>query len=97
MIHAREALETLDSLDQDSLKPLLKRVDEPPTVKDPPPFDLARAHALYKALFGQVEDVIAGKRLQRTTLVLVDLVRVGVGRWRQFFRTSPTFRRPHGA
>ena len=27
------------------------------------PFDLARAHALYKALFGQVEDLIRGKHL----------------------------------
>ena len=34
-----------------------------PKANDPLPFDLARAHALYKALFGQVEDVIAGKRL----------------------------------
>ncbi len=29
----------------------------------PLPFDLARAHALYKALFGQVEDLIKGKQL----------------------------------
>ena len=29
----------------------------------PLPFDLARAHALYKALFGQVEDLIKGKHL----------------------------------
>jgi CHAT domain-containing protein len=28
-----------------------------------PPFDLARAHALYRALFGPVDDVIAGKQL----------------------------------
>jgi CHAT domain-containing protein/tetratricopeptide (TPR) repeat protein len=28
-----------------------------------PPFDLARAYALYRALFGPVEDVIAGKQL----------------------------------
>jgi CHAT domain-containing protein len=28
-----------------------------------PPFDLARAHAFYRALFGQLEDVIAGKQL----------------------------------
>ena len=27
------------------------------------PFDVARAHALYKALFGDVEDLIAGKQL----------------------------------
>jgi tetratricopeptide (TPR) repeat protein/CHAT domain-containing protein len=27
------------------------------------PFDLARAHALYKALFGRVEDLIAGRHL----------------------------------
>jgi tetratricopeptide (TPR) repeat protein len=30
---------------------------------DLPPFDLARAHALYRSLFGQVEDLIKGKRL----------------------------------
>ena len=29
----------------------------------PLPFDLARAHALYKALFGQIEDLINDKRL----------------------------------
>jgi CHAT domain-containing protein len=29
----------------------------------PLPFDLARAHGLYKALFGQVEDIIKGKHL----------------------------------
>src|SRR5262249_39801863 len=29
----------------------------------PLPFDLARAHALYKQLFGQVEDLIGDKRL----------------------------------
>src|SRR5262249_37949302 len=29
----------------------------------PLPFDLERAHALYKALFGQVEDMIQGKHL----------------------------------
>ena len=29
----------------------------------PLPFNLARAHALYKALFGQVEDLIKGKQL----------------------------------
>jgi CHAT domain-containing protein len=29
----------------------------------PLPFDLARAHALYEALFGQVEDLIKGKQL----------------------------------
>ena len=27
------------------------------------PFDLARAHELYKALFGKVEDLIKGKQL----------------------------------
>lgn len=30
---------------------------------DPLPFDLARAHTLYKALFGDVEDLIKGKQL----------------------------------
>jgi CHAT domain-containing protein len=30
---------------------------------DPLPFDLARAHGVYQALFGQVEDVIKNKRL----------------------------------
>jgi CHAT domain-containing protein/tetratricopeptide (TPR) repeat protein len=34
----------------------------PPANKSPP-FDAARAHALYKALFGEVEDLIAGKQL----------------------------------
>jgi CHAT domain-containing protein len=34
-----------------------------PRAADLPPFDLARAHALYRALFGQLEDVIAGKQL----------------------------------
>jgi tetratricopeptide (TPR) repeat protein/CHAT domain-containing protein len=29
----------------------------------PAPFDVARAHALYKALFGQIEDLIKDKRL----------------------------------
>jgi CHAT domain-containing protein/tetratricopeptide (TPR) repeat protein len=29
----------------------------------PLPFDLARAHALYKGLFGEVEDIIKGKQL----------------------------------
>jgi CHAT domain-containing protein/tetratricopeptide (TPR) repeat protein len=34
-----------------------------PSAADLPPFDLARAHAFYRALFGQLEDVIAGKQL----------------------------------
>jgi CHAT domain-containing protein len=34
-----------------------------PASSDPLPFDLAKAHALYKALFGQVEDLIKGKHL----------------------------------
>jgi tetratricopeptide (TPR) repeat protein len=34
-----------------------------PGENDPLPFDHARAHALYKALFGEVEDLIAGKHL----------------------------------
>jgi hypothetical protein len=38
---------------------------EPDGLKDevPLPFDLARTHALYKALFGKVEDVIKNKHL----------------------------------
>lgn len=34
-----------------------------PDPSQPLPFHLGRAHELYKALFGQVQDVIAGKRL----------------------------------
>jgi CHAT domain-containing protein len=34
-----------------------------PVKRDPLPFDLQRAHALYKALFGQVEDLIKDKKL----------------------------------
>jgi CHAT domain-containing protein/Tfp pilus assembly protein PilF len=37
--------------------------EKAPTDKDQLPFDLARAHALYKALFGKVEDLIKGKDL----------------------------------
>ena len=37
--------------------------DKIPKEDDPLPFDHARAHALYKALFGQVEDVIRDKHL----------------------------------
>ena len=38
-------------------------LDKVPRDNDPLPFDHARAHALYKALFGQVEDLIKGKHL----------------------------------
>src|SRR5262249_33665362 len=34
-----------------------------PAEGDPLPFDLARAHALYKGLFGEVEDLIKGRHL----------------------------------
>ncbi len=34
-----------------------------PDASGPLPFDLGKAHELYKALFGQIEDMIAGKRL----------------------------------
>jgi len=34
-----------------------------PDLSQPLPFDLGRAHFLYKALFGQVEDLIKDKRL----------------------------------
>ena len=37
--------------------------DKAPNGNAPLPFDLARAHALYKALFGQVEDLIRDKHL----------------------------------
>ena len=36
---------------------------ELPDPSRPLPFHLGRAHALYEALFGQIEDMIAGKRL----------------------------------
>ena len=32
-------------------------------IPDPLPFDPGMAHELYEALFGQVEDLIRGKRL----------------------------------
>jgi CHAT domain-containing protein len=38
-------------------------VGKAPESGNPLPFDLARAHQLYQALFGQVEDLIKGKRL----------------------------------
>jgi len=37
--------------------------DEDRGLGKPLPFDLGRAHALYKALFGEVEDLIKGKQL----------------------------------
>ena len=37
--------------------------DQLPKPNDPLPFDAARAHALYKGLFGQVDDLIKGKHL----------------------------------
>jgi tetratricopeptide (TPR) repeat protein len=37
--------------------------DKMPKSHEPLPFDVARAHALYKALFGQAEDLIHGKHL----------------------------------
>ena len=38
-------------------------VEKAPDGDNPLPFDLARAHQLYQALFGQVEDLIKGKHL----------------------------------
>ena len=38
-------------------------LDKAPAPSDPLPFDHTRAHELYKALFGEVEDLIAGKHL----------------------------------
>ena len=38
-------------------------LDKAPKFGEPLPFDLARAHELYQALFGQVEDLIKGKHL----------------------------------
>jgi tetratricopeptide (TPR) repeat protein/CHAT domain-containing protein len=46
----------------DSLKVDYSRVDHDVFGK-PLPFDLARAHALYQGLFGQIEDLIKNKRL----------------------------------
>lgn len=37
--------------------------DKVPENNAPLPFDVARAHALYKAMFGQAEDIIRGKHL----------------------------------
>jgi hypothetical protein len=34
-----------------------------PGIPKPLPFDLVRAHALYTALFGQIEDLITDKEL----------------------------------
>lgn len=36
---------------------------ELPSASSPLPFDLAKAHHLYRSLFGEVEDLIGGKRL----------------------------------
>jgi CHAT domain-containing protein/tetratricopeptide (TPR) repeat protein len=41
----------------------LKLTGLKPREKDLPPFDLARSHQLYRSLFGDIEDVIAGKQL----------------------------------
>ena len=38
-------------------------LEKAPKKNDPLPFDLTRAHQLYRALFGQVEDLIKGKHL----------------------------------
>ena len=38
-------------------------LEKAPQKNDPLPFDLTRAHQLYRALFGQVEDLIKGKHL----------------------------------
>ena len=38
-------------------------LEKAPKQSDPLPFDLTRAHQLYQALFGQVEDLIKGKHL----------------------------------
>jgi CHAT domain-containing protein/tetratricopeptide (TPR) repeat protein len=41
----------------------LTGVPTPPDDTGPRPFDLARAHLLYRALFGQIEDLIAAKHI----------------------------------
>jgi CHAT domain-containing protein/tetratricopeptide (TPR) repeat protein len=51
-----------DSHCSDLLKVTYARVDHDALGK-PLPFDLARAYALYKGLFGQIEDLIKDKRL----------------------------------
>ena len=38
-------------------------LEKTPDSGKPLPFDLTRAHQLYQALFGQVEDLIKGKHL----------------------------------
>ena len=38
-------------------------LDKSPKNGEPLPFDLARAYAIYRALFGEVEDLIKGKSL----------------------------------
>ena len=45
------------------LKLLAIDIEKAPEVGTPLPFDLARAHQLYQALFGQVQDLIKGKHL----------------------------------
>jgi CHAT domain-containing protein len=55
------AWRTLDSRCSDLLKVSYSPLDG--QQGKPLPFDLARAHELYKGLFGQIEDLIHGKRL----------------------------------
>ena len=38
-------------------------LDKAPSANEPLPFDHARAHKLYTALFGEVQDLIKGKHL----------------------------------
>jgi CHAT domain-containing protein len=38
-------------------------IEKVPTVGDPLPFDVSRAHALYQSLFGEAADLIRGKHL----------------------------------
>lgn len=68
---AREVLALRCGLDEEewatptrsrSCANLLGLTDQPDK-SQPLPFDLGRAHGLYRALFGQIEDMIAGKRL----------------------------------
>jgi CHAT domain-containing protein/tetratricopeptide (TPR) repeat protein len=67
---AREVASLRCGLDRDGAwigtrcNDLLKTTHAPGNgIDEPLPFDLARAHALYKALFGQVEDLIKDKQL----------------------------------
>jgi tetratricopeptide (TPR) repeat protein len=48
---------------QECIKALDLPLDRVPGPNDPLPFDAARAHALYKNLFGEVEDLIRDKHL----------------------------------